>query len=185
MQRVFSHRSFRRLGVVAVLGALLPACAAGTGVTIDTESAPGVNFAGFHSYRWRSPARPLPEAGREGQILDWRIRTTTEVALAAKGYVLLGSGPVDLLADYQIVVRDKQTNTFREYAQYKQRGGDALLSEAYVQGYQEGTLILELYDRMSNRLVWRATASAVLGDEPNPDRLKAAIHDMISRLPTS
>jgi len=45
--------------------------------------------------------------------------------------------------------------------------------------------VLELYDSNSDQRIWWASASAVMSKEHNPQRLKAAIREMIDRLPTS
>jgi len=171
--------------LVPLLGPGLAGCRTGTDISIASQPVPADTFAHFSTYRWRSPEAPVPQAGASGATLDREIRKATEGALAEKGYVMVGSGPADLLVDYQVTILDKQTNSFREFAEYKQRGGEGMLAESYAAGYQEGTLVLELYDSSSDQRVWWASANAIVSKEPNPERIRAAIREMIDRLPTS
>src|SRR5262249_4514674 len=139
--------------LVPLLGSGLESCRTATDISIASQPVPAGTFAHFSTYRWRSPEAPVPQAGASGATLDREIRKATEGALAEKGYVMVGSGPADLLVDYQVTILDKQTNSFREFADCTQRGGEGMLAESYAAGYQEGTLVLELYASSSDHRV--------------------------------
>ena len=53
------------------------------------------------------------------------------------------------------------------------RGGFGSEATTTVEDYKVGTLVLDMYDTQSKRLVWRGTASDSLSDKPEKNEKKA------------
>jgi hypothetical protein len=175
------------LGVLLLVG--LGGCTARKGETISvrSESSPSLDVSAYRTYAWlsASPVRTGQGVQSEGALSDWRIRNAVERELAAKGYQKRASGRPDFLVDYAISMREKNTQSIRDYLDYRDRGGSMDAQEAYVFGYQEGSLILEVVDGRTRQLVWRASATAVVNPGP-PDRLiQDAVHGMLHRFPSA
>lgn len=149
---------------------------------IQTEASPTANFAAYRSYGWVKVDQPPPVGERLTGLTDWRIRNDVGADLAARGWAV-SPGP-DVLVDYGIILEQRNTDSFSAYAQYIQEGGREGMSGAFVDGFQQGTLVLHFYDGRTGQLVWRGSASAIV--EPtgeNADLVHSAIDKMLAQLP--
>lgn len=171
--------------------ALLVLCLILAGCTpspkIRAESNPNANFAAYRSFAWAPANTPPPAGERLAGLADWRIRNAVVADLQARGWTQVPERDVpgpDVLVDYGVLVQDKYTDSFSGYAQYVGEGGRQGMGDAFVSGYQQGTLVLHLYDARTRQLVWRASATAVLGAEQNGELAQAAVKDMLAKLPS-
>jgi hypothetical protein len=169
----------------AVLVLAVGGCASKPTLRISAERSAAVDFSGYHTYRW---ARPLPEVSMEHprsgrDLLDWRIRTAIEKQLAIKGYVEATSAKADLLVVYHLEIREKNTDSVADFLDYRQGGGDADMQEAFVFGYQEGTLVIEVLDAASRRLVWRGVAGPLISPDSQQERVRSAVDQVMARFP--
>ena len=155
-------------------------------IRVSYESSPALDVAVYRTYAWRSAAleRGSEEARDSALLSDWRVRNAVDRQLAAKGYEKRPSGGVDFLVDYSIAVTDKNTQTISDYMNYRDRGGALGPQEAYVFGYQEGSLIIEIVDVKTRELVWRASGTAVANLRDNTALMERAVGRMLQRFPS-
>ncbi|MHC4946856.1 MAG: DUF4136 domain-containing protein [Planctomycetota bacterium] len=216
MRRLFPRIASLVVPALVLLLLLLPAAGlagcATTDITVDRD--PTLSFAGRTTYVWRKrdPAgRPAP-AVEEGEppagapqivadsILDSRIRNAVDTQLAALGFELRPPGTVspDFLLDYYAATESRvDVMTISKYTDnpaYQYSGGR--LRRVYGRQYQDtttyeyeqGTLILDIVDPPTNRLIWRASAQAEVDrtatQEKRDRRLAEAVAKMLARLPT-
>jgi hypothetical protein len=108
-------------------------------------------------------------------------RSAVDAELRARGWNQ--SVNPDIVVAYGLVVGETNTESFRAYARYLREGGRDGLGEAFVTGYETGTLILTLYEAGTGRLVWRASATAVVDSGKKGELARTAVREMLSRLP--
>ena len=165
--------------------ATLAACASEIPLRIEAERSPTADFYTYRTYAWMFP--PLQETAQRPRggraLLDWRIRSAVDRQLSARGFEKASSGRPDLLIDYHIELREKNTETFSDYLAYRKSGGQEWLTEAYVFGYQEGTLTIEIDDAATRHLLWRASATGLVEPERQEERVNAAVQRMFERFP--
>ncbi len=156
-------------------------------IRVSYESSPALDAAVYRTYAWRSAAleRGSEDARDSALLSDWRVRNAVDRQLAAKGYEKRPSGGVDFLVDYSIAVTDKNTQTISDYMNYRDRGGALGPQEAYVFGYQEGSLIIEIVDAKTRELVWRASGTAVANLRDNTVLMERAVGRMLQRFPSA
>ena len=116
-----------------------------------------------------------------------RITTTRdpniETELAAKGFVLSPDNP-DFFIDYRLTLAEKSTDTIQDFIKYRESGGQSTVQEAYVFGYDEVKLILEIFDAEVDKLVWRASAIMADANTDKQERLvPEAVHRMLEKFP--
>ncbi len=170
---------FPRLPVAALV--VLAAC--GPRVDVQAERSTVATFGRYGTYAWARPAAPARYAAEtEASLLDWRIRNAVDRALGAKGYVRT-DGAASLLADYDVAVREHFTDSFQDYFGYRRRGGTGDMGTYFIQGYEEGTLVLHLVDPRTGVLAYRASASAVVEQNGDRGRLEQAVERMLAELP--
>lgn len=160
------------------------ACATTNPIVVKAESSPTADFARYATYAWLyAPPEGHGRGPRsESELLDWRIRAAVDTQLAARGYQTTAAHP-DFLVAYHIERTEKTTDSFSDYWRYRQSGGEADPAEAYVFGYEEGSLILEFTDARTRQLVWRASATAMLSADKQQERTQEAVRLMLRRLP--
>src|SRR4030095_5390555 len=93
-----------------------------------------------------------------------------------KGYVRTEGTP-SLLVEYDVSPPSGSTQSFRDYFRYRR---DA---ESLARGYDEGTLVLMLWDARTQDVAYRASATAVIDEDTDQRRLEKAIERMLVDLP--
>jgi hypothetical protein len=170
----------------ATLTVALGACASQLGMQIQSGQRPGTDFSRYATYAWKTAGAGAPQwpATNDRAALDWQIRALIDQQMAGRGYALVGNDGATLLVDYRIDTREVDMNdSFGDYAQYRAAGGEASPGEAWVQGYEQGTLYVEVSDAKTRQLVWYGSASAVVNPELREKRMPVAIQRIFERFP--
>src|SRR5262249_31705173 len=103
--------------------------------------------------------------------------------LAAKGYDKGPSGQADFLIDYHLERATRTTDSIGDYIRYRNSGGEMGPDQSFVFGYEEGTLIVEVFDAQTRELAWRASASAFVHPDQQSEKLTNAVRKMMQRFP--
>lgn len=168
---------FGTLGVVATSG-----CA--TTMNAGSHVQAGLKMSRYHTYEW-GPADALPSGDprldKDPYFQD-HLEGAVEKQLAARG-LIRATGSPDLLLHYHanIDTRIDVGRTEREYGYC--RGMDC---QSWVVDYEAGTLVLDLIDARTNRLIWRGWAQdGVAPMLANQDRMRQKINEAVSRMMAS
>lgn len=162
------------------------ACSAASGVRIQADRNPAADFSGYARYTWATTPLGGGEwpARNDRTTFDWKVRSLVDEQLARRGYGRGAPTEADFLVDYRVTTQEREVaDTFADYARYRSAGGSAGLGEAYVKGYQEGALIVEVSDARTRKLVWYGSATAVVNPELREQRLPEAVRRMFERFP--
>src|SRR5262245_63791161 len=108
---------------------------------ITTESAPDTNLRTYKTFTW------IKEPNVSDPILKQRIIDEVNAQLTAKGYRLVADG-ADLGVAAHLAARTQKTlNTFYDgFGGGWRWGGGFGTATTTVNSYQEGTLVLDLFD---------------------------------------
>ena len=177
---------FRLTAVAAVLGLTLAVPAP---AKVNVIQSPSAALAQGSSFAWAEvPARGfgVPDPQIANEITADRLARTTEITLANKGYrQVADAAHADFLVAYTIVILPEAG------ARVPNDGaGCPPLCAASdfnleMQPFAQGTLVLDLIERASGRLVWRATSEKrVTGKDVTQQRLEALLRKMTKSLPT-
>lgn len=172
----------RQLLVVTLAAALLsPAAAFAQKVSTDHDSA--ANFAAFRTYYW------MKDAVTGNSLVDQRLHDALDRTLQTKGLQKVPEGQADLALGVHVATRERQTlNTF-----YDSFGpgwgfggwGGSGMATTNTSTYVEGTLLVDLFDAKTKKLVWRATAQGTVSDNPekNAKKINSAAEKMFKKFP--
>jgi Domain of unknown function (DUF4136) len=154
-------------------------------ITVYHDYDKSIDFTLYRTFDWKmdldleSRQNPL----YYNELTDKRIREAVVEALSEKGYNKTISNP-DFQIHYHIMVEDKSIATLdpsgHNYDAYW------LGTAATTYQYKEGTLIIDLMDADTNKLIWRGWAVAVLEDlrrEVVEKRMKQTIARILGALP--
>lgn len=152
---------------------------------LPAEYDPAVHFGAYRTYAWTGDGwRP---GAADVEVLDMRVRRTVDVQLAEKGYGRQsGTARADFLVRYRLKLEEKTVDTFRDFLAYRDAGGTDSPQGAFTAGFEEATLILEIFDGRTRQLAWRASAEAVVQPRENKkqtERINNAITQMLMSFP--
>lgn len=174
---------------LAGLAALaLTATAAPAEAKVDISQTSSAALVKGSSFAWAPvPAVGvgLPDPAIANEITANRLQSITEATLAAKGYRQVADpNEADFLVSYTVgmlPMSDAEIATSGCDAPNCTIPADARLDTTI---HTEGMLVLDLTERQTGRLVWRATSKKRLTAEDVSDkRLSALLRDMTKSLP--
>lgn len=178
----------RRLAVV--LPPLVLLAFAATGCATLTASAHierGVDFTSYVTYEWGAPdALPTGDPRLDSNpFFEDRLQGAIEKGLAAKGYErVLSNHPPDLLIHYHAAVNQKvDVYTVDHTSGYCYQD-----CQPQVVDYEQGTLMLDIVDARTNKVIWRGWAqdsfSGVIDDQDLLDqKVETGVGKMMQLLP--
>lgn len=170
--------------------ALLTGCAARMETHVDHDVAQV--FTAYHTYAWLGDD-PQLNAGRSDYRVSplnrRRVIDAIEAQLASKGFVKAPDrASADFVVAYTIGARDKlEVTTFPPpYNGGWGWGRRYFGPEVDAQGYVEGTLAIDIFDRRSHRPVWHGWARKRVTEDDREhaaEQIDAAVKMMLSSFP--
>jgi len=147
---------------------------------ITTESAPGMDVRSYKTFMW------IKQPNVSDPILKQRIVDDVNAQLTAKGYRLVVDG-ADLGVAAHLATRNEKTlNTFYDgFGGGWRWGGGFGSSTTTVNSYQDGTLVVDLFDCMTKQAIWRGSAEQELSSDPQKEtsNMAKAIEKMFKKFP--
>jgi Domain of unknown function (DUF4136) len=172
-------RRLLRLTSMAVMALTAVSCAT---LTVSSHAERGLDFARYRTYDWGPPdALPTgdPRLDKDPFFQD-HVQGAVERGLAAKGFERVASGQPDLLIHYHATI-SKRIDVNRIDREYGYCWDEACT--ARVVEYEAGTLILDVVDARTNRVIWRGWAQDSLdGVLGNQDRMARTINEAVKRM---
>jgi hypothetical protein len=173
------------VAVLAACAATIVACAAT--MTVSSHVERGLDFSRYRSFAW-GPADTLPTGDPrldQNSLFKDRVQGAVEKQLAQRGLPLT-TGETDLLIHYHANISRRIDPNQADRAHGYCPSGDCLL--APIQ-YEAGTLIVDVIDARTNRLVWRGWAQMgvenLLHDSDRmAQTIDRAVTRMLQRLPS-
>ena len=172
--------------IAAVLAALATPATAKTSVIQQASPA----LARGSTFAWapvRGLAYGVPNPMVANEIAAANLKIAMEQTLAARGYRQVASlAQADLLVAYTVVMLPKSETRINGY------GGGCGIRFCRVPAsysvdtthYTDGTLVLDLVEARTGRLVWRATSEKrVAAKDVTPEKLGALLGKMTKSLP--
>jgi len=190
------ERPPRALARVAALLAL--ACLAGcarpqVGFDVDPDAPLGA-YQTFGILEAK-PREEVPEDPRMGPLLDRHTEDAIDLAFRQRGYQLRRSGPVDFLVAYSNEIQYEQRTVGSPvtlgvgYGSYLGSGvgiGTSWLgpSHATTRTLAKGTLVIDVLDPETRRVVWRGWAKDTLSASGDPrQEIFAAVGRILEQFP--
>ena len=145
---------------------------------VKTDYDRSANFTQYKTYSWSSVKSKDP-------LLVDRIKSAVNSTLAAKGLTQVDSGG-DLSVVAMEITRNQQTlNTFYDGGFGRWRWGGFGNATTTTETYKVGTLVVDLFDTQSKRLVWRGSSSDTLSNksDKNIKNLNKGVEKMFKHFP--
>ena len=145
---------------------------------VKTDYDREANFGQYKTYSWEQVKT------KNGLDVD-RIKSAINAQLAAKGWTQVPSdGGISLVA-IEATKNEQTLNTFYDGFGGGWRWGGFGDATTTTNTYQVGTLVLDMFDTQTKKLVWRSSASDTLSDktDKNIKNLNKAVQKMLQHFP--
>jgi hypothetical protein len=168
-----------RLTAAAICAAALTGCAT---MNVSSHVQRGLDFAQYRTYDW-GPADALPTGDPrldKNPFFQDHVQGSIERQLAGKGLKRADLGMPDLLIHYHASI-SQRIDVNRVDSKYGYcAAGDC---QSAVTEHEAGTLVVDIVDARTNRVIWRGWAQdSVEGVLDNEDRMERQINEAVSRM---
>ena len=176
---------------------MISACAAPK-IGYDYDRA--ADFSSYRTYEWMPGIQEKTGNRRvDNSQVDIRIRTAVGAQLRVKGYTPANGRP-DFYVAYSVGLNHMAPDVSTEYftdgmtgapfvhsADTRPSGGAAKTSEKDSPSDLAGTLLIDVIDGATNKLVWRGTAAGTvdpgLTSQERDERIRTVVRDVLSNFP--
>ncbi|HUP56674.1 MAG TPA: DUF4136 domain-containing protein [Bdellovibrionota bacterium] len=178
-------------GVALIVGlGLATACST---LEVHTDHDPRANFSEYKTYAWApesSSKRAADISGVPSELIERRIRSAVDASLSSKGLKLAETPEkADLLVDDHLTQREQVESSGTSVGVgygggYGPWGAGIGFPVGNVRQYTQGTLVIDLIDADTKKLVWRGIASDALETPENSqEQINDAVAETLERFP--
>jgi hypothetical protein len=159
---------------------LLLACACLVFAAVKVDYNHSVDFSRYQTYSWI-------KVSVEDPLWEDRITNAVDSQLVGKGWKKVVSGGDASLAAYGSTRTQKTLQTWYDGfggGWYWRGFGDGLATTT-VQETPVGTLMVDIFDTPTKKLIWRAVSTETLSGKPEKDekKLEKAVAEMFKNFP--
>ena len=173
-----------RRTVFASVGIMLVFATATFAQQVKTDYDRGADFSQFKTYTWE-------KVQTQDQLWVDRIKEAVNTALAAKGLTPVESGGDMAIVAIEMTKNQQTLNTFYDGFGggwgWRRGGGFGGFGDATTttDTYKVGTLVVDMFDAHTKKLVWRGSASDTLSDksDKNIKNLDKGVQKMFDHFP--
>jgi hypothetical protein len=165
-----------RFGLLVALALLISAGAHAQKVNVDWDHDI-TDFAKYKTYSWVKSHKPIANP-----LMEQRVIAAVDAQLAAKGLTKVETGG-DLHVVYESGIRQERSATVMGMGGGWRVGGGFATVNPNIENV--GSLIVDLVDASQNQLIWRASATDTLADNPqkNTKKIQSAVAKMFKKYP--
>jgi len=161
-----------------LMGLMLLFAARSSAQDVKTDYDRNANFAQYKTYSWERIKTQDP-------LMVDRIKSAVNSALAAKGFMEVPSGGDLSVMAMETTKNQQSLDTFYNGFGGGWRWGGFGDATTTTENYKVGTLVVDLFDTNSKKLLWRGSASDTLStkSEKNIDNLNNGVEKMFKKFP--
>jgi hypothetical protein len=162
---------------IAAAVAVLVTTAVVYGQKVNVDSDPAAPFGTYKTYAWvQGTPGPNP-------LNDDRLHAAVDARLASRGLAMNTTTP-DVIVATHVTTKERQDYIPNGFG-YGPWGFGGGLGGATVETSTEGTLVVDLYDAHTKKMVWRGVATATASDKPtkNTAKINKALDKMFEKFP--
>ena len=169
--------------IVGFVGLVLLTVTASLAQQVKTDYDRDLDFGHYRTYSWE-------KVQTQDQLWVDRIKEAVNSALAAKGWTQVASGGDVAIVAMETTQNQQTLNTFYDGfgGGWRWRGfGEFGDSTTTVDTYKVGTLVVDLFDAGTKKLIWRGSATDTLSDksDTNIKTLDKGVVKMFDHFPPS
>jgi len=162
-------------------------------MNVNQDYDSSTDFSSYRNFAWlQESQKKTGDIRIDNPLIDSRVRAAVDRTLTSRGYKISGDA-ADFYVAYHLSLKRKLdlepvTGSIvvgRGY--YGSWGGIALHNGSAVTEYEEGTLVIDVNDAKTKKLVWRGWASRRVREHSTPeqttDTINKAVEEILARFP--
>jgi hypothetical protein len=164
--------------IATIVGLMLLMACVSFAQQVKTDYDHNANFGQYKTYCWEKVQTKDP-------LLVDRIKSAVNGALAANGWTEVPSGgDVEVFA-IETTQNQQTLDTFYNGFGGGRRWGGFGDASTTVETYKVGTLVVDLFDTKTQKLIWRSSSSDTLSDkvDKNTKNLDKGVSKMFQHFP--
>lgn len=140
---------------------------------VNTDSDPSAPFGTYRTYAW------TPGTAFAVSLVEQSIHAGVNAQLQAKGLTQVNANPNVYVATH-VTTRQVPQVIANGFGPWGYGGGVATLGS-----YTEGTLVVDLYDANTKKMVWRGVSTSTVSSkqQKNTEKIDKALAKMFERYP--
>ena len=176
-------RVIRSCWIVLTL-VLLQAC---SGIQVSQDFEQGFDFSGLKTFAWQ-PNENNEWGLTDNDLVDRRIRNAIVNTLTTREFTQDDSGQADFLISYDVAVEQRinSSNVSGGVSMGRstrgRHGSIGISTGSQISTYDQGTLLIDVTDVASDKLVWRGVSSQALPDLSDPQRLTDRVNETVAAI---
>ena len=172
--------------ILVVFAALVISACSGIQVSQDFEQ--GFDFSGLKTFAWESNEDNEWGLAGSNELVDRRIRTAIVNTLTAQQFTQVESAEADFLVSYDVAVEQRisSSNVSGGVSMGRstrgRHGSIGISTGSQISTYDQGTMIIDVVDVASDKMVWRGVSSQALPDLSDPQRLTDRVNETVAAI---
>jgi hypothetical protein len=162
---------------------VLQAC---SGIKVSQDYEQGYDFSKLKTYTWK-PNDDKEYGIVDNDLMDRRVRTAIENTLSARQYKQVFSGNPDFYISYHLTIEQiiHSSNVGGGFSVGRSSGGRygsiGVGTGTRVQTYDQGTLLIDITDGSSNKLIWRGTSTQSVSEHSDPEKITQSVNETVEK----
>jgi hypothetical protein len=168
---------------VALIGMMFLFAGISVAQQVKTDYDRSADFAQYKTYSWEHVKTKDP-------LLEDRIKNAVNAALAARGWTQVETGGDISIVAVQMTSNQETLNTFYNgfgggWGWRRFGGGGMGEATTTTETYKVGTLVVDLFDAKTKKLLWRGSSSDTLSNnsDKNIKNLDKGVEKMFQKFP--
>jgi len=169
--------------VLVLVGMLFLFAGNSSAQQVKTDYDRSTNFGQYKTYSWE-------QVKTKDLLLVDRIKNAVNAALSAKGWKQVDSGGDVSIIAIEMTQNQQTLNTFYDgfgggWGWRRFGGGGFGEATTTTETYKVGTLVVDLFDTKTKKLVWRGSSSDTLSNNSNKNikNLDEGVEKMFKKFP--
>jgi len=163
--------------VVVPIAVWMGACAT---LNVSADYDPATDFSVYHTWAW-GPADELPTGDPRldhNPFFNQRVQEAVAANLAARGLRRVLPEEADLLVHYHASIERRV-----DVVSLDRERGYEMSAVPQLREWEQGTLMVDIAEAPSNRIVWRGWAQAdIAGVIDHPDAMRQRIREACAKM---
>jgi hypothetical protein len=158
-----------------------------SGIKVSQDYDQAYNFSGLKTFAWK-PNKNNEYGLTDNQLVDERIRKAIVKNLKSKQFLPVETGKADFYISYHLTVEQKISTSNVSGGVSVGRssrgryGSVGMSTGSQVQAYNQGTLLVDITDIKTNKLIWRGISTQTVSEHSSPEKSTELINKTVDKI---
>lgn len=170
---------------MALMLAMITACSS---IPVSQDFEQGFDFSSLKTFAWDSNEENQWGLADSNELVDRRILSAIQNTLTTKQFSQVDKENADFLVLYNVEVEQRISSSnvsggvSMGRSTRSRHGSIGFSTGSQVRVYDQGTLLIDVIDVASDKLVWRGVSSQALPNLSDPQRLTDHINSTVAAI---